>query len=453
MSELAEQLSRLLPSERVSVRQADLAAASHDESALPACLPDVVAWPLSTEEVARVLSWAHESRTSVTARGAGSSLEGNPIPLAGGVVLDLSRMDRVGEIRAADLQVDVEPGVVYDQLNRQLRPHGLFFPPSPGGSADVATIGGMIANNASGIYSVRYGGTREHVRALTVVTGTGAVVRLGNRCRKHSSGYHLVGLLAGSEGTLGIVTEATLAVAGLPAARRSWSFAFPDDRAATGTIADLLRYGVDVAAAEFLDRSTVAAVNRFRSLELEESPTLLLEVHGAGAVLGEAAPVVEAFADEHGGRVLVLPASCDPWREIRHYTTRAIQALDPQAGVVRADLAVPISALPDLVATCAAVGKRRDCRVYLFGHAGIGILHVLVPARPETRCWGAALAAKDDLVRTVIELGGAVSGEHGMGVGNRRYAVRALGPALDLMKGLKAVFDPRGILNPRKIWE
>jgi D-lactate dehydrogenase (cytochrome) len=453
MSELVERLAQFLPPDRISVRRADLDAASRDESTLPGRMPDAVVWPESTEEVAAVVAWAYETRTPITARGAGSSLEGNPIPVAGGVVLDLSRMNRVQEVRAGDLQVDVEPGVVYDELNRQLRPHGLFFPPSPGGSSDVATIGGMIANNASGIYSVRYGGTREHVRALTVVSGTGAVVRLGNRCRKHSSGYHLVGLMVGSEGTLGIITEVTLALAGLPAARQGWSFAFANDRAAAETIAVLLRYGVELAAAEFLDRGTVAAVNRFRGLKLEEAPTLLLEAHGTETVVAEAAPVVEALAAEHGGRALVLAETQDPWKEVRHYTTRAIQALDPEARVVRADLAVPISALPELVAACGAAGRQYGCDVFLFGHAGIGILHVLIPARAETPRWAAAVAAKDELVRAVISLHGAVSGEHGMGLGNRSYAIAALGPALGLMKGVKAVFDPRGILNPGKIWE
>ena len=183
--------------DRVSVRSADLDAASRDASSLPGSRPDAVVWPLATDEVQAVVRLAADARVPVTARGAGSSLEGNPIPVHGGIVLDLSRMTRVLAVRAEDLQADVEPGVVYAALNRALRPHGLFFPPAPGGSADVATIGGMVANNASGIYSVRYGGTRDHVRAATVVTGAGDVLRLGNRCRKSASGYHLLGLLVG----------------------------------------------------------------------------------------------------------------------------------------------------------------------------------------------------------------------------------------------------------------
>jgi D-lactate dehydrogenase (cytochrome) len=411
-----------------------------------------VVWAVSTDEVAAVLRQASDLRVAVTARGAGTSLEGNPIPVAGGIVLDLSRMNRVLAVRPEDLQADVEPGVVYAELNRQMRPHGLFFPPSPGGSSDVATIGGMVANNASGIYSAKYGGTRSHVRQVTAVTGEGRVLRLGNRCRKDSTGYHLLGLVVGSEGTLAIVTEITLALAGLPAGFRRWGFCFTEDRAAARTIADLLRFGVDLAAGEFLDRATVRAINLYRSLALEEAPTLLLEAHGHEATLREVAPAVEGVAADHGGVPLALGADRDPWQEVRHYATRAVQALDPVSGIVRADLAVPLSALPSLVDAAAAAGVRRGRPVYVFGHAAIGILHLLIPARCDAVEWAAAHAARDDMIEAALACGGAVSGEHGMGLGNRAWAERSLGPAVDLMRGIKAVFDPRGILNPGKIW-
>lgn len=446
-------LAEVLPAKRLSTRAADLDAAARDESSLPPTRPEAVAWPESTEEVAAVIARAFAAGVPVTARGAGSSLEGNPIPVRGGIVLDLSRMKRVLAVRPADLQVEVEPGVVYAELNRELRPHALFFPPSPGGSGAVATIGGMVANNASGIYSAKYGGTRQHVRAATAVTGTGAVIALGNRCRKDSSGYDLLGLVIGSEGTLAILTTITLALAGLPAGTRRWAFSFADEEAAAATIADLYRYGVDLAAAELLDRGTVAAVSRFRGLRLAELPALFLEAHGSDTCLGDTASVVESLAAGRAARPLDLPPGADPWSEVREHATRAVAALDPAAGIVRADLAVPISALPDLVREASAAGRRHGREVFVFGHAGIGILHVLVPARPGGPAWAAAEAAKDDLIAAVLGFGGAVSGEHGMGLGNRRYARQALGPAVDLMKGIKAVFDPGGILNPGKIWE
>jgi D-lactate dehydrogenase (cytochrome) len=434
---------------RCSTRPADLTAASRDASSLPATEPDAVVWPLSTDDVVAVVRFAREHRTPLTPRGAGSSLEGNPIPVRGGVVLDCSRMADVLAIRPDDLQVDVQPGVVYAALNRALRPHGLFFPPSPGGSADVATIGGMVANNASGIYSVRYGGTRDHVRAATVVTGTGDVLRLGNRCRKSASGYHLLGLLVGSEGTLAIATELTLALAGLPAARRQGGFRFPDATAAARATAELIRFGIDVAAVEFLDTRTVSALERFGGFGLVAVPSLLIEVHGSAAGVAESWGAADEVLTGAGGERIELPGGRDVW-SIREVATRAVEAVRPGAATVRADLAIPIGALPSLVARCEAVARERDLDVYLFGHAGIGILHALVLADDAQRA--AAEAARDVLVEAALALGGSCSGEHGMGLGNRRYAAREHGAALALMQGVKALFDPDGILNPGKIW-
>ena len=440
-------LEELLPG-RCSSRPADLEAASRDASSLPGAPPDVVVWPLSTDEVAAVVRLAYEHAVPLTARGAGSSLEGNPIPVRGGIVLDCTRMAEVVAVRPADLQVDVQPGVVYAALNRRLRPHGLFFPPSPGGSAELATVGGMVANNASGIYSVRYGGTRDHVRAATVVSGTGRVLRLGNRCRKSASGYHLLGLLVGSEGTLAIATELTLALAGLPAARRQGGFGFPEARAAARATADLIRFGIDLAAVEFLDERTVRALNRLGGFGLAETPCLLVEVHGSEAGVGETWAAAEEVMAGAGGSPLALPGG-SPW-DIREQATRAIEALGPGAATVRADLAIPIGALPELVGRAAAVASARRLEVHLFGHVGIGIIHVLLRATEAERA--EAEAVRDALVEAALDLGGSCSGEHGMGIGNRRYAAREHGEALELMRAIKDVFDPRGILNPGKMW-
>ena len=432
--------------ERCSTRPADLETASRDASSEPAHRPDAVVWPLATDDVVAVIHACAATGVPVTARGAGSSLEGNPIPVQGGIVLDCSRMNRVVSVRAADLQVDVEPGLVYADLNHALRAHGLFFPPSPGGSADWATVGGMVANNASGIYSVKYGGTRDHVRAATVVTGTGQVLRLGNRARKSASGYHLLGLVVGSEGTLAVVTELTLALAGLPVARRRGGFAFPDALAAARATADVIGHGVDVAAIEFLDTATIAALNRFRGFGLDEQACLLLETHGSEAGAAEGWRVAAEVASANGGVALALG---DPWA-IRAHATRAIEASRPDAVTVRCDLAIPIGALPELVAACERIARERGLRVHCFGHAGIGILHALVLADDAERT--AANAARDVLVETALALGGSCSGEHGMGLGNRRYAAREHGAALALMQGVKALFDPHGILNPGKMW-
>jgi D-lactate dehydrogenase (cytochrome) len=413
-------LTERLGAERVSAARAHREAAAADESSLPASLPDVVVWPETTDDVAAVVTCAADMGVPVTPRGAGSSLEGNPIPVRRGIVLDLTRMNRVLAVRRDDLQVDVQPGVVYDELNRVLRPDGLIFPPSPGGSNDVATIGGMVANNASGIYSVKYGGTRAHVLGATVVTGAGQVMRLGTRCRKSSSGYHLIGLLVGSEGTR--------------------------------AVADLIRFGIDVAAIEFLDRRTVGALNAFRQFGLIEQPSLFVEVHGSSSVVDETWAAADSVCREAGGEPITLPGGRDPW-EVRHDVTRAIQARRPEAKIVRTDLAFPISALPDMVTRAYAIASAHGVTLHTFGHAGIGILHALILEEPgDATRWAAAQQVRDELVRAALAHEGSVSGEHGIGLGNRAYMREEHGPALDLMQRIKAVFDPEGILNPGKIW-
>ncbi len=449
---LADDLATLCAAERVSTKLADRELAARDESSCSPVLPEVVVWPLSTEEVSRILGYAAAHEIPLTARGAGSSLEGNPIPVRGGIVLDLSRMDRIVAVHIEDLQVTVQPGIVYNRLNEQLRPYGLFFPPSPGGSADVATIGGMVANNASGIYSVKYGGTREHVKAATVVTGTGEVLRLGTRCRKTSSGYHLLGLLVGSEGTLAIATELTLSLVGLPQSKKQGAFTFPSEQAAVTAIATMMRYGVDLAAVEFLDRRSIAALNRFQGFGLEEKPSLFLEVHGSPLAVDDVFAAAQALCEEHGGRLIALPGGRNPW-EVRHFTTRAIQALHPQAQTIRTDVGFPVSRLPEVVEQSYAIAERHGVVLYTFGHAGLGILHALLRADPRDLArWTAAHQAKDDIVSFVLSVGGTASGEHGIGLGSRKYIRQEHGAAVELMKGIKQLFDPKNILNPGKIW-
>jgi D-lactate dehydrogenase (cytochrome) len=448
-----DELAGVLPADRISTRASDLDAASRDESSLAPAPPEAVAWPVSTEEVSRIVETLARHRVPLTARGAGTSLEGNPIPVRGGLVLDFSRMVRIVEVRPADLAVRVEPGVVYERLNASLRPYGLFFPPSPGGSSDAATIGGMLANDASGIYSVKYGGTRDSVLAATAVLGDGRVVRLGSDCRKTSSGYHLIGLIVGSEGTLALVTEITLRLRGVPAARRQTAVVFPCERRAADAIAAMMAYGIDLAAVELIDRRTIGALNRFRRYGLAERPTLLLEAHGSESGAAESVDSALQVCADHGGEEVRLPSNQNPW-EIRHWTTRSIRATRPQSEIVRTDLAVPISRLPEVVEESYRRGDESGLDLYAFGHAGLGILHVLIVEDPANRSrWQAALAAKDSILRFVLSLGGTVSGEHGLGLGNRGYAALEHGGAIELMREVKRIFDPHGILNPGKIWE
>ena len=450
---LANELAAFLSADRVSTQAADLELAAGDESSCQPVMPEVVVWPLSTEEVSHIVRYACTHEVPITARGAGSSLEGNPIPVRGGIVLDLSRMDAVVEVHREDLQVSVQPGIVYNNLNDQLKPHGLFFPPSPGGSSDVATIGGMVANNASGIYSVKYGGTRDHVKAATVVTGTGEILQLGTRCRKTSSGYHLLGLLVGSEGTLAIATELTLSLVGLPQGRKQGALTFPTEKDAATAIATMMRFGVDLAAVEFLDRRSIAALNRYQGFGLQEQPLLFIEVHGSPSCVDEVFETAQALCEENRGQVIILPDGRNPWH-VRHFTTRAIQALKPAGKTIRTDMGFPISRLPEVVERSYAIAEQHQVVLHTFGHAGLGILHALLREDPtDTDRWAAAQQAKDEIVAFVLSVGGTASGEHGIGLGSQKYLQQEHGASVELMKGVKQLFDPKHILNPGKIWE
>src|SRR4030065_341469 len=253
---------------------------SKDESFHQSRKPDVVVWPLRTEEISQILKMANERRIPVTPWGAGTSLEGNPIPVEGGILLDLQQMNRILELRAEDLQVRIEAGVIYKELNQYLSRYGLFFPPDPGASA---TIGGMVGNNASGIRTVKYGATKDFILKMVVVLPSGEIIRVGTNAVKSSSGYDLCRLFVGSEGTLGVVTEVTLRLVGLPAEFMAAVAQFNPIREATDAVFQIMRSGLSPAALEFLDAPTVQVVNRFKNLSLEERPTLFIEFHGSSA--------------------------------------------------------------------------------------------------------------------------------------------------------------------------
>ncbi|MEW6490755.1 MAG: FAD-binding oxidoreductase, partial [Thermodesulfobacteriota bacterium] len=300
------QLKNLVAPARVSAGPSVLDLHSRDESYLPPCRPEVVVWPRCTDDVAAVVELAAGRRWAVTPWCAGTSLEGNPIPLHGGIVLDFAEMNRILEVRAADLQADVEPGVVYRDLNDHLRHLGLFFPPDPGASA---CIGGMIGNNAAGIRTVAYGATRDCVLALEVVTGRGDVLRLGGRSARFAPGYDLVRLLVGSEGTLGIVTRATLRLRGLPPEHLTAMAVFPSIRRACEAVSETMRRGVDPAACELLDAGVAAEINRDvgrdRGAGLPEQPMLFLELHDLGRpALASRWEVLEGILRRHGAEAV-----------------------------------------------------------------------------------------------------------------------------------------------------
>lgn len=446
-------LKNIYPADRFSTHADHLAVASRDESSLPPIIPNAIVWALSADEISRTIKLCREYRVPLTTRGAGSALEGSTIPSHEGLVLDVSRMTRVLNLWPEDLQVEVEPGIIYDHLNERLKREGLFFPPSPGGSGDVATIGGMVSTNASGIYSVKYGGTREYILSLEIVTGTGEILTIGNRAIKRSSGYNLVELICGSEGTLAVITRVTLKLAGIPEERLQSAYKFPDEASAARAVSEMRRYGIDLAAVEFLDRRLLVALNQLKGYGLEEVPCLFLEFHGPRPVLESSADSAGTICEELGGTPLTLGEGHKPW-EIRHWATDAVKHYKPGYSILRNDVAFPISKLPEMVEYCHQLGDERGVLIFTFGHVGLGLLHALMIADPNDAAhWKAANDINDLIIRRTVELGGTVSGEHGIGLGHKEHFELEHGRSVQLMRQIKTQFDPDGIMNPGKVFD
>ncbi len=425
---------------------------SHDESFHPPCLPDAVVWPHTTEEVSAIVTWASQKGIPITPWGAGSSLEGNPVPVHGGIVVDLQEMNKTIATRQEDFQVDVQAGVIYKELNRDLSRSGLFFPPDPGAAA---TIGGMIANNASGIRTVKYGATKDYVMGLVVVLPDGEVVEVGTRARKSSSGYDLCRLFTGSEGTLGIVTEATLKLAPLPSNFMAVKASFPTITDATTTVFQIISSGLTPAALEFLDTKVIKVLNQDRGLAMDELPHLLMEFHGYGeGGLAEEMAFVEEICQENNCSSLdtgIGPDERNRLWEFRHLTFESIKRTHPGLLPLIMDVAVPLSRYSAMVAYITEVVS--DLTAYVFGHAGDGNIHVVVMDDPQdTNRWEMVQEANEKTVLKALEFEGTCTGEHGVGIGKKKFMILEHGKSLEVMRAIKHALDPQGIMNPGKIF-
>lgn len=446
------ELKTILDDRRVSAGESVLDLHSHDESFHAPSRPDVVVWPHTTEEVSRLVAWACQNKVPVTAWGAGTSLEGNPIPVQGGMVIDFNEMNHILAVRPEDFQVDVQAGVIYKELNKTLARDGLFFPPDPGAAA---TIGGMIGNNASGIRSVRYGATKDYTMRLTVVLSGGDVIRVGNRARKSSSGYNLPALFTGSEGTLGIVTEATLKLVGLPVNFMAVRATFPTVLDATTTVFQIMRAGLAPAAMEFLDANVLRVLNADRSLSLDENPTLLMEFSGYSKQgLAEEMTFVEEICQANSSLSLDRGIGSEErtrlW-EIRHQTYESIKRCHIGLSPLIMDVAVPLSRYSEMVEFSKQ--EVRDLTAYLFGHAGDGNIHVHVMDDPQDKKrWARVEKATRNIVMKALEFEGTCTGEHGIGIGKSRFMETEHGESLVLMKRIKALLDPENLFNPGKFF-
>jgi D-lactate dehydrogenase (cytochrome) len=447
-------LKTVLGADRVSTGISDRELHSRDQSAHIAHVPDLVVWPHTTEEVSQIVTYANEHEIPLVGWGAGSSLEGNPIPIHGGIVVDFSRMNRVVEMYPEDFQVRVQPGILYKDMNQILAKQGLFFAPDPGANA---SIGGMIANNAAGTRTVKYGATRDNVLALEIVLASGDVLRTGSRSVKQSAGYDLTHLFTGSEGTLGLITEATLRLVPIPEHVSAAIVSFPSTEVAAQAVFEIMGAGLGPAALELVNTAAVVAIKRAEGFDLDEAPNLFLEFHGPSeASLTDVLNMTHMICKDLGCQTykagLGHEARMQLWRA-RHRLAEILIRLHPGLAYVITDVAVPISQYPALVSQAqAALEQLRPMDTYILGHAGDGNMHTMLffDDTPEQRALVESFS--DHLVEHAITLGGTCTGEHGVGIGKRKYLQQEYGEtAVQTMELIKHLLDPKRILNPGKV--
>ena len=451
---LLTELQALL-GDRCSTNATQIEHHSHGESWHAPANPDVVVFPVSTDEVSAIVRTAARHGAAVVPFGAGSSLEGHVNAIAGGVSIDLSRMNRVVRVSAEDLDATVEAGVTHRQLNKALANTGLYFWVDPGADA---TLGGMAATRASGTTAVRYGTMRETVLGLTVVLPDGRIIRTGGRARKSSAGYDLTRLFVGSEGTLGVITEVTVRLHGLPEAISAAVCGFESMEGAVQTVITTIQLGIPVARIELLDDVQIEAVNRYSHLSYAVKPTLLFEFHGTSqAAVTEHANTVQELASEHGGSdfrwAITTEDRARLW-QARHNTLFAALALRPGCKAWVTDVCVPISKLAECI-----LDTRRDLEAStliapLVGHVGDGNFHLNIIVNPEDPGELAEVKAfSARLIHRALAMEGTCTGEHGIGIGKMDYLVDEHGDAVEVMKAIKRALDPDNRMNPGKMFQ
>jgi len=436
--------------ERVTSSQAVREHHSRGEDTLPAAPPDLVCFPQSTEEVSSIVRIAAAHQLAIVPFGSGTSLEGHVQAIHGGICIDMMRMNRVLRIGAEDMDATVEAGVTRGQLEKALANTGLTLFIDPGADA---SLGGMTSTAASGTTAVRYGTMRENVLGLKVVLADGRVIHTGTRARKSSAGYDLTHLFVGAEGTLGVITEITLRLHAQPEAASVAIAGFPSIQAAIDTVIEVIQLGVNPARIEFLDEEMVRAINRFSAIGLAECPTILFEFHGVSvANVTESATMAEELCNAHGCSSFEQQSNLADrerlWKA-HHDAYFAARALRPGSGVIISDACVPLSRLAEcIVATRADLDRERFPAVIL-GHVGDGHFHVLSLPSEEELPEAGAFAHR--LVQRALGMGGTCSGEHGVGLGKKKYLEAEHGEALSVMRAIKQALDPVNRMNPGKI--
>jgi D-lactate dehydrogenase (cytochrome) len=438
--------------ERLTTARAALESHGRGETFHQPFDPDAVVFPDSAEEVAEVVSACARHRVPVIPFGVGTSVEGNFAALNGGVCIDMSRMDRITRVSPDDLDCTVQAGVTREQLNAHLRDTGLFFPIDPGANA---TIGGMASTRASGTNAVRYGTMRENVLALTVVTPEGKIIETSRRARKSAAGYDLTRLYVGSEGTLGVITDITLKLYGVPEAIASAVCPFETIEGAVATVVQLIQIGVPIARVEILDDVQMRAINAWSKTDYAEANTLFFEFHGSRAHVDEQVSTVKELAIANGGGDFQWAEQAEDrsrlWKA-RHEAYYAAVGLRPGAQGWATDVCVPISRLAECITLTKRDLESASIPGPILGHVGDGNFHVVFVLDPNNPAeFEEAERLNERLVGRALEMGGTCTGEHGVGWGKIDWLEAELGEALDVMRALKRAIDPLNIMNPGKI--
>ncbi|HEY7528936.1 MAG TPA: FAD-linked oxidase C-terminal domain-containing protein [Candidatus Deferrimicrobiaceae bacterium] len=455
MNEKAISALREIFGERLKTSLEDRICYSYDATGKE-FLPDAVAFPLNAEDVRRTMLLANEHRFPVVPRGAGSGFSGGSLPIRGGVVLSTERMDRILSIDTGNLVAVVEPGVVTETLKEEVKKRGLFYPPDPA-SLKFCTIGGNLAECAGGMCAVKYGVTRDYVLGLEAVLGTGELVRTGVYTVKGVVGYDLTRMLVGSEGTLGIITKATLKLIPLPESVATLLAYFRASEEGARAVAGMVEERITPCAMELMDRTAIDCVRELAALPVpgEAGCALLVEVDGAAAAVGKDADRVEAACRRYGALEVSRAADAagrDRLWELRRSISPAIRRVNPVK--INEDIVVPRSRLAEMFAFLSDLAMRKRLKIVNFGHAGDGNIHVniMISGKDEEERRRAEEAV-EEVFRKTVALGGTISGEHGIGISKAPFLEMEVGPlGVSVMRRLKHCFDPNGVLNPGKIF-
>ncbi len=450
--DIIAQLRDILGSDAVSTAKADLDLHARDQSHHAAHPAEVVIFPMSGQAVADVLKLANDNHIAVTPWGVGTGLEGNSIPVFGGISMSFERMNKIVQVYADDFQVTVQPGIGHKDLNAELARYGLFFAPDPGANA---TIGGMLANNAAGIRTVKFGASKDNVLRMQVALADGRLITVGSRSVKQSSGYDLLHLFVGSEGTLGVITEATLKLVPVPTYMSAVVAGFPSIEAAVETVVAVRGSGLDPAALELIDATHAKMLRETEGVDLPDAPTVFMEFQAAHEeTLKIGLESVREICEELGAISVKTTTDNTERRKLwhaRHASYEIMTRTHPGYKFFIMDVAVPISAYPTLIGYVEQLKKEYGATAYMIGHAGDGNIHVEFPYRDETE-FQRALDLDKMIVNKAIDLGGTATGEHGVGMGKAMFMEHEHGAALDVMRDIKHLLDPNGILNPGKIF-